>query len=104
MDQGVHGLLLEDLIIFRTLTTHAFNHGLVNTDWGHMDVFLWRLLTKNETKIKMEELSVITDHEVLEMAVTKSKKVSGSSVCRIRKQIIRFDLFQRYSGILSFAR
>jgi len=51
MDESVHSFLLKDIVTFRVLTTHAFNHGLVDSDWRHVDVFLGRLLTEDEAKI-----------------------------------------------------
>jgi len=88
VDEGVHSLLLEDQVVSRILSTHAPDHWLVDTDWRHVDILLGRLLTKDKAEIKMEELAIIADHEVLQMAITQSEQVSSSGVGCIRKQVV----------------
>ena len=88
---GINGLLLEDLIPITSLTTHTLHHGLVDTERLEPDIFVGGLLAQNETKVEMEEVTILGNHEILEMPVTDGHQVGNGSIACGRLEVVLHD-------------
>lgn len=67
--ESVDSLLLELFISYRFRSAHSQNHRFVNADgWDPGSLLRW-LSAKDKTKVKMEHVSVLSDHQVFKVAI-----------------------------------
>ena len=70
--ESINSLMLEFLVSLRVRSAHTQDHGLVDADgWDPGSLLRW-LPTQDKTKIKMEHVSVFSNHQVFKVAIPYS--------------------------------
>lgn len=80
VQKGLHALSLESLIVRVLVTTHRIHHLLAYSNRRLPHGLRWRVFTKDETEINVEEMPGLIDHQVLQVAVTHRHQVCDRAV------------------------
>ena len=80
VQKGFHALPLEGLIVRVLVTTHRIYHLLAYSNRRLPHGLCWRVFTKDETEINVEEVPGLIDHQVLQVTITHRHQVCDSAV------------------------
>lgn len=89
IDVRVDTLFSEVAVDLAIFAAHAFHHLLAELDWRWVG---FRVLTKNETKVDMEEFPGVVHHDVFQVAVSHAKEVRHDAVPCATQHVVFYDL------------
>lgn len=92
LKKSVDGLVLEVIIALRLFSTHAVDYLNVEPDRGVL-FFAWRILSQNESKVKVEKVAVFGYHQVLKVAISNRKQVGSDGITSAGPQVSLQNLF-----------
>ena len=85
--ESLHSLCFELFVVHGVNTTHDLNHRGRDADLrGNIALKRW-FFAEQETKVDVVEMSVLSDHQILEMPVTDTEQVSGDGVASDRVNV-----------------
>jgi hypothetical protein len=79
LKERIDGFVLEVFIALRFFTAHAFDNLDVKSDRGVL-FLAWWIFAKNKSEVKMEEISIFRDHQVLKVAISDCEQISSDGI------------------------